>query len=124
LQRAKTETVRRFYYAHHSRRADVIEERLQLIAAATALTTDAAIVEPAMLTVQMLVEQLRALAVAIRRYEARQAALFAAHEDAPIFTSFPRRRGDLRAALAGGVWLRPHPLRERTIHPAVQRHRA
>ena len=89
LQRAKTETVRRFYYAHNSRRADVIEERLQLIAAATALTTDAAIVEPAKLTVQMLVEQLRALAVAIGRYETRQAALFAAHEDAPIFQSFP-----------------------------------
>ena len=89
VQRAKPETVRRFYSAHNSRRADVIEERLQLIAAATALTTDAAIVEPAMLTVQMLVEQLRALAVAIRRYETRQAALFAAHEDAPLFQSFP-----------------------------------
>ena len=89
LQRARTETVRRFYYAHNSRRADVIEERLQLIAAAMPLTTDAAIVEPARLTVQMLVEQLRVLAEAIRRYETRQAALFAAHEDAPIFQSFP-----------------------------------
>jgi transposase len=89
LQRARTETVRRFYYAHNSRRADVVEERLQVIAAATPLTTDPAVVEPAMLTVQMLVEQLRVLAVAIQRYEARQAALFAAHEDAPIFQSFP-----------------------------------
>jgi len=89
LQRARPETVRRFYYAHNSRRADVIEARLQLIASATPLTTDPAIVEPAKLTVQMLVEQLRALAIAIRRYEARQAALFATHEDAPIFQSFP-----------------------------------
>jgi transposase len=89
LQRARTETVRRFYTAHNSRRADVIEERLQLIAAATPVTTDPAIVEPAMLTVQMLVEQLRVLADAIHRYEARQAALFTAHEDAPIFQSFP-----------------------------------
>jgi transposase len=89
VQRARVETVRRFYTAHNSRRADVIEERLQLIAAATPVTTDPAIVEPAMLTVQMLVEQLRALAGAIRRYEARQAALFAAHEDAPLFQSFP-----------------------------------
>jgi transposase len=72
-----------------SRRADVVEERLQLIAAATPLTTDPAIVEPALLTVQMLVEQLRVLAVAIHRYETRQAKLFAAHEDAPIFQSFP-----------------------------------
>ncbi|MGH6629051.1 MAG: IS110 family transposase, partial [Burkholderiales bacterium] len=89
LQRARAETVRRFYYAHNSRRADVIEERLQLIATATPLTTDAAIVEPAMLTVQMLVEQLRALAGAIRRYESRQAESFAAHEDAPLFASCP-----------------------------------
>jgi transposase len=89
LQRAQTETVRRFYTAHNSRRVDVIEERLQLITAATPLTTDPAIVEPARLTVQMLVEQLRALAVAIRRYEARQAELFATHEDAPLFQSFP-----------------------------------
>lgn len=89
LQRARAETVRRFYYAHNSRRAEVIEARLQLIATATPLTTDAAIVEPAMLTVRMLVEQLRALAVAIRRYETRQAELFATHEDAPIFASFP-----------------------------------
>ena len=89
LQRARTETVRRFYYAHNSRRADVVEERLKLIAAATPLTIDPAIVEPALLTVQMLVEQLRVLAVAIHRYEARQAKLFAAHADAPIFASFP-----------------------------------
>jgi transposase len=89
LQRARTETVRRFYTAHNSRRVDVIEERLQLIAAATPVKTDLAIVEPARLTVQMLVEQLRALAVGIRRYEARQAELFAAHEDAPLFQSFP-----------------------------------
>jgi len=81
--------VRRFYTAHNSRRADVIEERLQLMAAALPLTTDTAIVEPATLTVQMLVEQLRALAVSLRRYDARQAELFAAHEDAPLFQSFP-----------------------------------
>lgn len=89
LQRARPATVRRFYHAHNSRRADVIEKRLQLITTATALTTDPAIVEPALLTVQMLVEQLRVLAEAIRRYEQRQAALFASHEDAPIFRSFP-----------------------------------
>jgi transposase len=89
LQRARAETVRRFYYAHNSRRADVIEKRLELIATATPLTTDPAVVEPALLTVQMLVEQLRVLAGAIRRYETRQAELFAAHPDAPIFASFP-----------------------------------
>ena len=89
LQRARTETVRRFYYAHRSRRADVVEERLNLIASATPLTTDPAVVAPAQLTVQLLVEQLRVLAVAIQRYETRQAELFAAHEDAPLFASFP-----------------------------------
>jgi transposase len=89
LQRARSETVRRFYYAHNSRRADVIEERLQLIAAATPLTTDEAIVAPAVLTVQLLVGQLRSLTAGIARYEQQIAAVFAAHEDAPIFASFP-----------------------------------
>jgi transposase len=89
LQRARRETLRRFYHAHNSRRPDVIEQRLQLIATATPLTTDPAIVEPALLTVRMLVEQLRVLAEAIQRYETRQAELFATHEDAPIFQSFP-----------------------------------
>ena len=89
LQRARVETVRRFYSAHNSRRAAVLDERLALIAAATPATTDPAIVAPAQLTVQMLVEQLRVVAVAIHRYEARQAAVFAAHEDASIFQSFP-----------------------------------
>jgi transposase len=67
----------------------VVEERLQLIANSQTLTTDPAIIEPAQLTVQMLVAQLRDLAEAIHRYEVRQAALFAAHADAPIFQSFP-----------------------------------
>ncbi len=89
LQRARSETVRRFYYAHNSRRADLIEQRLQFIAATQPLTTDPAIVEAATITVHMLVVQLRALAATIHRYEQRLAELFAAHEDAPIFQSFP-----------------------------------
>ena len=89
VQRARPATVRRFYHTHHSRHANVIEERLQLIAASQPVTTDVAIVAPATLTVQMLVAQLRVLADAIDRYEARQAALFATHADAPLFQSFP-----------------------------------
>ncbi|MGA2140496.1 MAG: transposase, partial [Verrucomicrobiia bacterium] len=110
VQRARVETVRRFYTAHNSRRADVIEERLQLIAAATPVTTDPAIVEPAMLTVQMLVEQLRALAGAIRRYEARQAALFAAHEARASLPKLPRCRGGICTPAAGRVRQRPTTL--------------
>lgn len=89
VQRARPATVRRFYHTHHSRHANVIEERLQLIATSQPVTTDVAIVAPATLTVQMLVAQLRVLADAIDRYEARQAALFATHADAPLFQSFP-----------------------------------
>jgi transposase len=89
LQRARTKTVRRFYSAHNCRSTEVIDQRLQVIAHSQALTTDPAVLEPAQLTVQMLVGQLRELAEAIQRYEARQAALFATHADAAIFRSFP-----------------------------------
>ena len=89
LQRARPQTLRAFYYRHNSRRADVIEQRLTAIATMQPLTTDAAIVTPAVLTVQLLVGQLRSLTAGIGRYEQQIAAGFAAHEDAPIFASFP-----------------------------------
>ncbi|HUM04558.1 MAG TPA: IS110 family transposase [Terriglobales bacterium] len=89
LKRVRTETLRRFYTAHNSRRHDVIGQRLKAIAAMQPLTTDEAIVTPSVLTVQLLVAQLRSLSAGITRYEQQIAAVFAAHEDASIFASFP-----------------------------------
>jgi HAMP domain-containing protein/transposase len=82
LQRARPKTIRKFYYGHNCRRGDLIEKRLDEIRTATPLTSDPAIVETSVLTVQMLAHQIRALIPSIARYEAEIDKLLAAHPDA------------------------------------------
>jgi len=89
LQRARPDTVRKFYYGHNCRRGNVIEQRLQEIRTATPLTTDPAIINVSVLTVQMLARQILDLAPTIARYEEEIARLFASHPDAEIFASLP-----------------------------------
>lgn len=89
LQRARPETIRNFYYAHNCRRGDLIEKRLQEIRSATPLTTDRAIIDTSVLTVQMLARQIRALAPSIASYEKEIDKLMAAHPDAELFSCLP-----------------------------------
>jgi transposase len=89
LQRARPKTIRKFYYGHNCRRGDLIEKRLDEIRTATPLTSDPAIVETSVLTVQMLAHQIRALIPSIARYEAEIDKLLAAHPDAELFSSLP-----------------------------------
>lgn len=89
VQRASPKTLRKFYYAHNCRRPDLIEERLQEIRLAEPLTTDPAIVDTSVLTVQMLARQIRALAPSIRTYDDEIARLFQEHPDADIFDTLP-----------------------------------
>jgi hypothetical protein len=89
LQRARPDTLRDFYTAHNSRRPDVIKRRLELIAQARPLTTDRAVIAPAILQIQLLLAVLRALQAQIEPIEARIAALFAVHPEAPLFANLP-----------------------------------
>jgi transposase len=89
VQRARSHTVRKFYYAHNCRRGDLIEKRLGGIRTATALTTDSAIIEPSILKVQMLARQIEALRPSIDRYEKEIARRFAGQDDAHLFESLP-----------------------------------
>jgi hypothetical protein len=89
LQHTKPETIRAFFYAHHSRSEKLIQARLNMIEDAVALTTDPAVVEPYALLVQTLATQIRTLNKSIAQYDQRIAHTFAAHEDAFIFKSFP-----------------------------------
>lgn len=89
LQRARPATLRKFYYAHHCRQPELIEQRLQAIERATALTRDPAIVETSALLVQMLARQLKTLAPSIERFEHEIAQRFAAHADADLFKRLP-----------------------------------
>lgn len=89
VQRARPSTVRRFYYAHNCRATERIEDHLAQIRDAEPLTTDPAIVETSVLTVQMLARQLQALEPSIRAYDQQIAQLFRNHPDADLFNSLP-----------------------------------
>ncbi len=89
LQKARTESVRKFYYAHNCRRMDVIEKRLQAIASMIPLCRDPALIEPAIVQVKMLARQLLQLGIALKEYDSRIEHLFAQHQDASIWQSFP-----------------------------------
>ena len=89
LQKAKKDTVRKFYYAHNCRRLDVINKRLEGILQMIPLSSDLALVEPAKVQVTMLARQLLQLSAALKEYDSRIAQLFARHADAFIWESFP-----------------------------------
>lgn len=100
LQQAKPQTIRAFYYAHRSRRPDLITARLAQIKAATPLCTDTAVIAAHALRVQSIVSQLRPLLTAIAEYDRQIAALFATHPDAALFQSFPGAAACLAPRLA------------------------
>lgn len=99
VQRARPETIRKFYYGHNCRRGDVIEKRLEEIQSAAPLTTDRAIIDVSVLTVEMLARQIRALGPAIERYEQEINRIFDAHPDAEIFASLPGAGSNLAPRL-------------------------
>ena len=89
LQKARKQTIRKFYYAHNCRRMDVIEKRLEAIAQIRALCHDRAIIAPARIQVKMLARQLLQLGTALKEYDLQIEHLFAQHQDASIWQSFP-----------------------------------
>lgn len=89
VQAARPAAVRAFYCAHNVRRPGVVDQRLERIRSARALTTDRAVIEPAVLQVQALVALLRPLARHIETIETDIANTFAAHPDAALFRALP-----------------------------------
>ena len=89
LQRARPSTLREFYHRLNSRYPKTIQKRIDAIAAAKPLTTDAVIIETYSLEVLMLVEQLKALRKSIAGYDKEIAKLYARHPEAKIIASFP-----------------------------------
>jgi hypothetical protein len=100
LQKARKETIRKFYYAHNCRRLDLINQRLEAIAGMTALSHDPALVEPAKVQVRMLARQLLQLALALKEYDSQIEQLFARHQEAYIWKSFPGAGSTLAPRLA------------------------
>ena len=89
LKKAKPEHLRSFFYKHHSRSAKTIEERLETIQKAKALTTDPAIVMPARELILARAGMLRPLHKAVARLDQQIQEAMDQHPDAAIFRSFP-----------------------------------
>lgn len=89
IKKEEKQTIRRFYYGHHSRRGDLIEKRLNIIEQSCPLTSDQAIIKSSLIMAKMLAGQLRVLANSIREYDNKLAALFSQHPDSIIFSSLP-----------------------------------
>jgi len=89
LQRAKTHTVRSFFYAHNSRSQTLIEKRLQQIADAHNVTDDFALIEPLVLTTKCLVGQLRQFNQVIKEFDHKIKELFKSHPDHFLFENLP-----------------------------------
>jgi transposase len=88
-QRARRETVVAFFHAHSVRRAAVIEKRVHDIQTERPLTTDAAVIEPALAVVATLLPQLRALTAGIARLDADIAARCDTLPDFRLFVELP-----------------------------------
>lgn len=89
VKQADPTHLRTFYCQHGGWKPDIIAQRLALIQNAQPLTTDPAIIQPAILEATMLASFLIAVGKSIITYDKTIADLFSRHEDAPIFESFP-----------------------------------
>lgn len=89
LKKAKPQTLRAFYYQQHSRSRSLIEERLEKIARAQAVTDDPALIRPSVLSLRRLVNQLLSLQASLRAFDKAIQELFANHPDHLIFESLP-----------------------------------
>jgi len=89
VQKAGASRLRKFYYGQHCRAEELIQQRLQLLAQAKPLTTDAAVVLAQSLLVKSVAHELAALPTILAEYDQQIAALFAAHADYEIWDSFP-----------------------------------
>ena len=89
LKQADPQELRQFYLEHGSWKPEVIARRLAMIRDAHPLTTDIAIIRPALLEGSMLATLLLDVGNSILAYDKAIAELFSQHDDASLFASFP-----------------------------------
>lgn len=90
ITKVRPDTIRTFYRQHGCRSGQLIEQRLEAIRTAKALTEDASVIETSVLVVQTILRALHPMFESIRRLEKAIETLFHAHPDMAIFDSFPR----------------------------------
>jgi len=89
VQRARRDTLVAFFHAHSVRRATVIDKRINAVQTERPLTTDTAVIEPALAVVATLLPQLRALSAGIARLDADIAKRCEALPDFRLFADLP-----------------------------------
>lgn len=89
LKAARPETLRRFYYAHQVRSAELVKQRLELIGKAVALTTDEARVSVARLQLAHLLDQLGVFRKHVAIFEGEIKTAFAAHQNMALSRDLP-----------------------------------
>ena len=89
LQQEEPQAIAAFYRLWKCRHPQLIDERLQKIAAAMPLVTDPAIIQSGRLMVQSLARQLLSLIEPLANYDRHLTQLMDQHADAEIFRSFP-----------------------------------
>jgi transposase len=99
LKASKAQTLRRFYQRHNVRSPQLIDQRLEQIRTARALTTDPAIVEVRVRVVRLLVAELRILQEHIALFQDAIAQAFKAHPEHALFQSFPGAGANLAPRL-------------------------
>ena len=103
LKMARPGTIKRFYYLHNVRRPEALQDRLELVARARALTTDEAVVRVGARQLQRLIEELRVLQKHIAADEKAIAACFKEHPDAGLFADLPGAGPALAPRLLAGL---------------------
>ena len=88
-RRARRTTLTKFFHSYKMRRGELLNERLDAIKSAEALTTDDGVVIPHRLQALVLVDQLRVTLAAIKRYDEQIQELAEAHVDFNLFDCLP-----------------------------------
>jgi transposase len=89
LKAARPATVKSCYYTHNVRRPELVRQRLDLIAAARALSTDATQVSVAVMQLHLFLDQLKAFRQHLAHFDEAIRRVFAEHPEAALFRDLP-----------------------------------
>jgi transposase len=89
LQKARPETLTRFFHEHNCRNEELIQHRLEQIRIAVPATRDQAVIESSVVQVQWVCKIIAILCQAIADLDERIEPIAQAHPDYALFDSFP-----------------------------------
>jgi transposase len=89
FQKARPESVKKFYYLNGSRSQKLLDKRLDLLAKAVPLTEQSAMMESLVLRVQLICKELQALRKVVVQFDGKIQQVCQNHPDHPIFAALP-----------------------------------